>query len=218
MRHPPRQHLPRHPHDHGFAALLLTGGYVEAGDTGRHRLEPGDVLLHRAWESHLDSFDRRGAEVLVLAIPDGAAGIATGRCADPDAVVRLAEHDPDAAAGRLLAELAPKSAAAADWPGLLAQALRADPSLSLTDWADGFGLHSGSLSRGFRQVFGTTPVAYRLAQRTRRAIDALVGTRLPISAIAQDSGFADQAHLCRAIGRLAHTTPAALRRRGATVA
>ena len=67
MRHAPRESLPRHLHDHAFAAVVLSGGYVEAGDTGRHWMEAGDVLLHQSWESHLDRFDGRGAEVLVLA-------------------------------------------------------------------------------------------------------------------------------------------------------
>jgi len=207
--------MPRHPHDHGFAAVVLSGGYVEAGDTGQHRMEAGDVLFHQAWESHLDRFDGRGAEVLVLPIADcDIGGALTGRIADPDAIVRLAEYSPQCAAQRLLAGLLPKTPAAADWPDLLAGAMQADPGLSLGAWAMQSGLHVGSLSRGFRQVFGTTPVGYRLTQRTRRAIDAVLHSQTPFSLIAQDCGFADQAHMSRAIGRLARTTPAALRRRG----
>lgn len=191
---------------------MLCGGYVEAGDTGRHLMEAGEVLLHRAWESHLDRFDGRGAEVLVLPINDNDARPLRGRVEDPDRIVRLAERDGDAAARELLADLAPAAHAAADWPDLLAQALRADPSLSLTGWAACQGLHVGSLSRGFAQVFGTTPVGYRLGQRTHRAIEAVLHTSVPLSLIAQDCGFSDQAHMCRAIGHLAQTTPALLRR------
>ena len=212
MRHPPRQELPRHPHDHGFAALVLSGGYVEAGDTGRHWMEAGDVLLHQAWESHLDRFDGRGAEVLVLDIDDAEAAPLVGRVADPDAVARLAERDRAEAAHLLLSTLTPRAAACADWPDLLAHALRADPALPLTPWARARGLHLGSLSRGFRQVFGVAPVAYRLIQRTRRAMDAVRNTAEPLSLVAVDSGFADQAHMSRAIRSLANTTPRALRR------
>src|ERR1700761_6006106 len=91
MRHAPRETLPRHLHDHGFAAVVLSGGYVEAGDTGRHAMEAGDVLLHQAWESPLARFAGRGAEVLVLPIADGDAAPLVGRIADPDAIMRLAE-------------------------------------------------------------------------------------------------------------------------------
>ena len=212
MRHGASETLPRHRHDEGFAAVVLSGGYVEAGDTGRHRTEPGDVLLHRPCEHHLDRFDRRGAEVLVLPLGLHWSGPIHGRLSDPDALARLAETDPREAAARLLASLSSKPAPAADWPDLLARALRADPSLGLADWARASGLHLGSLSRGFRQVFGVTPAAYRLTQRAHRAIDALLRTPAPLSAIAQDCGFADQAHMTRAVHAAAGASPAALRR------
>ncbi|THD58507.1 AraC family transcriptional regulator [Phenylobacterium sp.] len=212
MRHAPRETLPRHLHDHAFAAVVLSGGYVEAGDTGRHRMEAGDVLLHQAWESHLDRFDGRGAEVLVLEIADADAHRLQGRVADPDALARMAERDRGEAARRLFAELRPKAAAPADWPDLLARALNDDPGLCLGAWARERGLHLGSVSRGFRQVFGMAPVSYRLVQRTRRAIAAVRDSPEPLSLIAQDCGFADQAHMSRAIQTLARTTPAGLRR------
>lgn len=215
-RHGPREDLPRHPHDHAFAALVLSGGYVEAGDTGRHAVEAGDVLLHRAWESHLDRFDGRGAEVLVLPIADRDTAPLIGRIADPDAIVRLAEQDRIAAARHLLAELTPRPTTPADWPELLARALRDDPDLSLTLWADHLGLHRGSISRGFRQIFGVTPVAFRLVQRTRRALGALQASADPLSVIAYDCGFADQAHMSRAVRGLTKATPTELRRAAGT--
>jgi AraC-like DNA-binding protein len=215
MRHAPRETLPRHPHEHAFAAVVLSGAYVEAGDTGRHWMEAGDVLLHQAWESHLDRFGRRGAEVLVLEIDDQDAGRLNGRLTDPDALARIAERDPAQAVQRMLADLAPKPPRPADWPDLLARALNDNPNLSLGGWADERGLHLGSVSRGFRQVFGMAPVSYRLIQRTRCAIAAVRTTAEPLSFIAQDCGFADQAHMSRAIRGLAGSTPAGLRRRAA---
>lgn len=191
--------------------MVLAGGYVEAGDTGRHRVEAGDVLLHAAWESHLDRFDGRGAEVLVLAVDDGVLPRVTGRAADPDAVARLAERDRAAAAALLLSTLGPTVERAADWPDLLARDLRRDTALCLAAWAEAHGLHAGSISRGFRQVFGLTPAAYRLAQRTGCAIRTIRGSTQPLSLIALDCGFADQAHMSRSIRRVAGATPARLR-------
>jgi AraC-like DNA-binding protein len=204
--------MPRHRHDEGFIAVVLAGRYVEAGDTGRHRAEAGDVLLHRPFERHLDHIEACGAEVLVLPLGAHWDGPVHGKIADPDAVVRVAQDDPAAAARAVMADLAPKPAAPADWPDLLAQALCANPSLSLSDWSQAAGLHPASLSRGFRQVFGVTPLAYRLAQRTHRAIAALVRTPAPLSAIAHDCGFTDQAHMSRAVLQAAAATPGALRR------
>jgi AraC-like DNA-binding protein len=212
ISHPPRQRLLRHPHETPFAAVVLSGGYVEAGDTGRHAMKPGDVLLHGPWESHLDRFSRRGAEVLVLPIYDQDAGAIVGCVADPDSHARTAERDPADAARQLLADLRPRTATAADWPDLLASALTADPNLCLGDWARSHGLHIGSLSRGFRQVFDVTPAGFRLVQRTRRALDAVRRTDAPLFQIAYDCGFADQAHMNRAIRSVARTTPTGLRR------
>lgn len=211
MRHPPHEELARHPHAHAFAALVLSGGYVEAGDAGRHWMEPGCVLLHEAWESHLDRFGDRGAEVLVLEIADEDASGSAGHVADPDAIVRLAERDAAAASRALLAQLQP-TAGAGDWPDQLAEALRCDPGLCVGDWANARGLRLGSVSRGFRQVYGLSPVGFRLVQRTRRALDALRRAAEPLCQVALDCGFADQAHMSRAIRSLTGTTPSALRR------
>jgi AraC-like DNA-binding protein len=212
MRHAPRESLPRHCHREAFAAIVLAGGYDEAGDTGRHRVRAGDVIFHHAFESHLDRFDSPGAEVLVIAIPGGWEGPLVGSVADPDAIARAGEKDIFEALELLITSVSERAVQAHDWPDALATALRADPSLSLEIWAEEAGLHPGSLSRGFERVFGMTPSAYRLAQRTRGAIDALVGSDAPLSQLAIDCGFADQAHMTRAVAKLAGAPPAALRR------
>jgi AraC-like DNA-binding protein len=211
-RHEPRDNLPRHPHAHAFATLVLWGGYVEAGDTGRHRVEAGDVLLHRAWESHLDCFDGRGAEVLVLAIADAEAASVIGRVGDPDVIVRVAERDRSEAARLLLAVLSPRPSSVADWPDMLARDLCEDPGLVLAQWAERLGLHQGSISRGFRQVFGVTPATFRLVQRTRWALAAMQTSGASLSTIAHDCGFSDQAHMNRAVRSLTNATPKAFHR------
>jgi hypothetical protein len=38
--------MPRHRHLQRYAAIVLSGGYVEAGDAGRMRVRAGDVLVH----------------------------------------------------------------------------------------------------------------------------------------------------------------------------
>jgi hypothetical protein len=44
----------RHVHTRAYAALVLSGCYEEAGDSGRHRVQAGNVVLHEAFEAHLD--------------------------------------------------------------------------------------------------------------------------------------------------------------------
>jgi len=217
LRHAPRALLPRHCHREAFVAVVLAGGYAEAGDTGHHRVAAGDVIFHQAFESHLDRFSVPGAEVLVLPLLDNWEGPQVGSIDDPDAIVRASETDPSEALERLVAAFTARAAAAADWPDTLARLLQDDPGIRLADWADATGLHPASLSRGFAQTFGTTPAAYRLAQRTRRAIAAVTNSRAPLSQIAFDCGFADQAHMTRSVARIAGVTPGALREDRVTV-
>jgi AraC-like DNA-binding protein len=209
--HAPNEVLPRHKHGEAFAALVLSGRYAEAGDTGRHRVEPGDVLIHQAFESHIDRFDGEGAEVAVIALPDVWNGPLLGRIADADRVVRIAERDINAGAELIATEMVDKPHGAIDWPDLLAQELRSNPGLAIRAWSDRMGLHPGSISRGFRQVFGVTPAAFRLIARTHHAIAAIRLSRAPLCEVADASGFADQAHMSRAVGKLAGMSPAQLR-------
>ena len=58
--------MPRHRHAEPYMAVVVDGGYQEAGDCGRIDARPGDVLLHDAFDAHRDSFLPRGAVVLNL--------------------------------------------------------------------------------------------------------------------------------------------------------
>ena len=50
-------------------ALVLSGGYEEAGDRGSVRVRAGDLVMHGAYEAHLNRYDAEGAEELNLALP-----------------------------------------------------------------------------------------------------------------------------------------------------
>ena len=212
MRHAAAEKLPRHCHREPFAAVVLAGGYDEAGDTGRHRVSAGDVIFHKAFESHLDLFHRPGAEVLVLPLPRDWNGLAVGTLDDPDAVARSAEQDVNEALELFASGVTARQAQVHDWPDALAQALQANPSLNLAAWAETAGLHPGSLGRGFACVFGIGPAAYRLTQRVQRAIALLQGTDAPLSQIAAECGFADQSHMTRSVKAVTSTPPASLKR------
>lgn len=210
VRHRAGERLPRHRHVHGYVAVVLDGGYEEAGDGGRLSAGAGTVVVHGAWEAHLDRFGMRGANVLDL--PE-VAGLApgAGSIADPDAVARLAERDPHAAAELVREAFQPGAAYARDWPDLLANALRHDPGLVLAEWADRIGLDPASVSRGFARAYGVAPRRFRLEARTHRAVAALPGWRYGLAALAAEFGFADQAHLTRAVAALTGESPARLR-------
>jgi AraC-like DNA-binding protein len=202
--------LPRHRHVGAYAAVVLSGDFVEAGDRGRYRLETGKVVFHPAFEAHRDDFGRAGA--VVLDVPLGRCpAFATGEVAALDGFLRLAQRDPQAAAAVLLEGTRPVEVALADWPDILARALADGPELSLTNWAEGRGLSAQTLSRGFRQAYGTTPKRFRAEHRAQRAVRALAGWTGTLAELAAKLGFADQAHLTRAVVALTAWTPGQLR-------
>jgi len=203
--------LGRHLHRHAFAAVVLSGAYVEAGDSGLHRVVPGDVLFHGAHERHLDRFGHRGSDVLVLPLSETWQGVAHARVADPDRIVRLAEHHVGRAVAELLHALVPATPTNNDWPALLARALLDDPDLSLQRWSEAYGLHRGSMSRGFRRVFELSPRSFRVHARAHAALRLVRGTAMSGASIAHACGFADQAHMSRALRAMTGLPPSQLR-------
>ena len=200
--------LARHRHREAYAAVVLSGSYVEAGDRGRRRVEAGDVLVHEPFETHRDEIAARGAEVLNLPLPHGVRLPASGRAADPDLLARLCERSPWEAASALLSAWSEGPQPLADWPDLLAAACREQRELRIGDWARSHGLAFATVSRGFARIYGISPSRFRAEARSRRAWQAVVNGSEPLAAIAADSGFADQAHMTRSIGALTGGTPA----------
>jgi AraC-like DNA-binding protein len=205
--------LPRHRHEHSYLALVVSGGYEEAGDRGRQRVHEGDVVIHGGFEAHLNRYDRTGAEVLNIPLPALLEpAMPFMRAADPDAAVRLAERDPREALDFLLSTMKPVQAQTTDWPDELATALLADPHLRLRDWAHWRGLALATVSRGFRKVFGVSPSAYRSQARGRLAWTKTVSGSEPLSSVALDCGFCDQAHMTRTVQAITGKPPGVWRR------
>ncbi len=74
------------------------------------------------------------------------------------------------------------------------------------------GVHAAHLAAVFRRVHRMPIGNYMRRLRVDWAADRLIGSDLPISVIAADAGFADQAHLTRWFRRVMGATPAAYRR------
>ena len=209
-RHAAGECLPRHRHARGYVALVLGGGYDEAGDQGRLSASAGTVVVHGDWTAHRDHFGARGAQVLNLPLPAGLLP-GMGHIADPDAAVRLAERDPYAAAAYVREQFRAVDTRRDDWPDLLAEALTLDPGLALTPWAGRMALDPASVSRGFARAYGVSPKRFRLEVRTRRALAALPAWRGSLADLAAEQGFADQAHLARSVVALTGMPPVRFR-------
>jgi len=200
--------LGSHQHHDAYLALVLEGGYEEAGDGGCVQVQPGDVVLHAAFETHMNRYSANGSHFIVLNLPQCTTIThPVMHVDDPDTIVRIAERDPHEAVARVLAGMLPVTREREDWPHALASALRCDPSLRLDAWASEARLAEATVSRGFAKVFGVTPNAYRARQKARRAWRSLLEGKRSLADVAFHSGFCDQAHMTRAVVALTGRTP-----------
>ena len=202
----------RHVHKRAYAALVLFGCYEEAGDSGRHRVQAGNVVLHEAFEAHLDRIPRFGTVVLNVPLPaQYAFRSGVGRVDDPDAIVRLVEKGDSEAAALRLWSTEIREPEFKDWPDELATLLARDASVNLSGWSEAKGISAWDLSRSFGKVFAISPCAFRARARTRQAWRAIRTAGTPLSAIAAHLGFADQAHMTRSVKNMTGDCPSAWR-------
>jgi len=202
--------IPRHHHWGGYITVVLGGGYQEAGFAGRLNLAPGDVVVHRRLDAHLDHIGPGGAELVNLPLPPGLPLPTTFRVEDPDELARMAETNPFEAAHALRpnGDVTIQS----DWPDRLALVLTASNEQRLGQWADGMGLAAETLSRGFRAAYGITPARFRAEVRARRAMEMILQGDTSLASIAIDCGYSDQPHFSRAIVGLTGKSPGRLRK------
>ena len=203
--------LARHRHHQPYAALVLSGSYLEAGDSGRRLVEAGDVIFHGRFEAHSNETRSKGAKILNLSLASNP-GFAFGLLPDLDAVVRTAQRDLMAASQMVLASARPHHVAYIDWTDLLAESLRQPGLARLEDWASVHGLSPSTLSRRFLRDFGVSPKRYQVEARTQWAISSMFCSGASLAEIALEAGFADQAHMTRAVRELTGRPPSLLRR------
>ena len=206
--------LRRHVHLTPYAALVLSGGYEEAGDNGRFQVSAGNVIFHDHFEAHLNRFQTEGATVLNLPLLCGNCRLSgMARVANPDLVVVMAERCGRTAADLLVSLAERCEFRFADWPDVLAARLIDDTSVMLSEWGEQHGLTPWTVSRGFAQVFGISPEVFRARARSRQALGAIRDTQSSLATIAAEFGFADQAHMTRSIRQLTGSSPSAWRSR-----
>jgi AraC family transcriptional regulator len=84
--------------------------------------------------------------------------------------------------------------------------------LSLASLAREVGISRSHFSRSFRQTLGQSPFEWLRVKRIERAKRLLLEGALSVAEVAIATGFADQAHLTRAFGRIEGIPPGAWQR------
>jgi len=201
--------IARHHHREPYATLVLAGAYEEAGDAGRIAACEGEILLHGPFSAHRDRISAQRTVVLDLPLPyDGRDWPARAYIADPDHIIRLAERDPVEAVVALLDGLAPATAANdGDLPDRLSKALRTSVSPRIGEWAAAHGQSREHVSRSFEKLYGVSPAAYRADCRAKRAWRMIVAGDDCLAGVAVEAGYADQAHMTRAVTKLTGMSP-----------
>ena len=87
-----------------------------------------------------------------------------------------------------------------------------DGSLRLATLASECGLSVSHFARSFRKSFGTSPRHYLIQQRVERAKQLMCKSRSPLSQVALETGFPDQATFSRTFKALAGNSPGRWRR------
>ncbi|WP_429242049.1 helix-turn-helix transcriptional regulator [Luteibacter sp. 621] len=75
------------------------------------------------------------------------------------------------------------------------------------------GLSKGAFHRAFKATFGTTPFRFLTRRRVEAAARLMVTTDMSLLTIAVETGFYDQAHLCRQFRKAFGESPDRWRRR-----
>lgn len=208
--------LPRHRHLRAYASVVLAGTFEESGYIGRILATAGDVLVHPSLDCHANRKVKAGVKLIRLYWPDAHEQSGLYHLEDVDELARTAENDLQEAALLLKHALAQRCLASPgrrnDWPDLLATTLTQNASMQIGSWAEAHHLAPETVSRGFSAAYGIAPSVFRAEWRTRAAWLRLTRGPDRLSAIAAETGFADQAHMTRWVHRITGATPAVWRR------
>ena len=217
VRYAPFQELRTHAHGEEGLTVVLQGTFLEESLRGTLVAEAGSTATRSYGMLHTNRFGAEGAVILAV-IPDRdrfAEPLKAWSRSDAPAAfragLRLAAQDENALP-ELLAAISP-SAQPDRMAAVSARRLLDDPErrYSVSDLARTMNVHPVHLARQFRQTYGVSVREYRTIQLVKRAATLVLGTRVPLSQIAHDCGFADHSHMCRAFRRVAGWSPSRLR-------
>ena len=228
--------IPLHTHDeHAYLNLVLTGGYWETNRNRQQECAAFDLAFHPPGAAHSNQFFSQETRLFHIRIE--ASAFSRLRAADKisprsryltsncNSTIRLYQEfvsrgkvssaavETALAEALRPAEVVPEPSDQHRWLESVIKLLHARFSqpLTLETIAEAAGVHKVHLCRVFRDKFDCTVGEYLRFLRVEQACRELSTTSTPLSIIAQDCGFSDQAHLSRALRQFTALTPLAYR-------
>jgi AraC-like DNA-binding protein len=211
----PGHDMPRHRHLDAYCLVVVGGAIEQISYSGRFVVRAGEMLVQPTLDCHANTMISNGAEVLRLYWPREASLGGLCRLDDLDAMVRVAERDATLAAHMArdcVARCGMSAGALRDWPDALAADLAHGRAPRIAHWAYAHGLSREAVARGFARAYGAGPARIRSELRAREAWLRATGSKAPLSTIAADLGFSDQAHMTRSVVALTGAAPSFWRR------
>ena len=231
MRFPPGLSLPAHHHPQATVAIVVSGGFTGVYHSGERECQTRSVIVEPAGEWHANRFGSDETAVVAVSLRPGHLGEAVEAAAHSfrserdqfaQAIARRVAHElarPDdvtplaveAAALEIVSHVA-RTARLDRRPPWLRDVIellhdRYAESLTLAMVANAVRVRPERIARAFQGEYREPLGAYLRRVRIDAAAQLLRTTDLPISQVALDVGFADQAHLTRWFRSYRGTTP-----------
>lgn len=227
--------IPEHVHDVTVVSLMLSGIATEKVPEGVREISAQDLIVTPAYAPHSYRFPRPGrwlnmqlGDAWLARATDGHALlyersqiVRSGSAAAWAMRVRAEVQNADSASGLaidgammlMIADMARLRMDGAStrprWLRRVEEALEASIAAppDVEALAELAGVHPTHLLRTFRRYHGATIANYLRDKRLQMARTQVATTHRPLSAIALDSGFADQSHFTRLFKQAFGETP-----------
>jgi AraC family transcriptional regulator len=231
-----------HAHPTTLVVLMLDGSMTEFRGRAGLLCPVGTLLVHPREEPHSHVWNESGGRQFIMQLgTDWMQRMKTLGVTEPNSPVDLRQTRANAIAGELYAEfrqaddasrlgiegyalamlgeltrarMRVERSARPPWLRRAADLLHASAgaSVEMADIAAEVNVSPVHLARSFKEHFGSTMSEYLRRLRVERAREQLLSSSKPLSQIAVEAGFADQAHFTRTFKQLVGATPGAYRR------
>lgn len=237
--------IPAHVHPTTLIAVSLDGAMAELRGRVAVECSPGTLIVHPRNEQHAHRWSESGGRLFIVQLGTAwSQRMEPLGVSEPTSPIDLRQSRANAIAGELYAEFRQgddasrlgiegyalamlaefarartrvERTARPPWLRRAAELLQASASASidLATIANEVNVSPVHLARSFKQHYGSTMGEYLRRLRVERARTQLLSSDKPLSQIALEAGFADQAHFTRMFKQHVGVTPGLYRQSAA---